>query len=358
MNIDDTDKILEELRGSLEKGDILEIHIVKNEDTNEGKINLSESAKTLLANWKRIIIITLIFALGGAILGYVYNNLVQGTELPSADLFKLPAINMEDDYTDTLKAINVTNANMIIYLDALIDSVRNSQYKERDNDLTYLNGLKNNIVQTYREKIELAQYIDQLYNPLPETDNEKVILQLEIRQKNYETEIQALEAEISYLQGIASGAVTLQGNSADTIVATGASKARSLAYLKISSQNNADLLKQYSGTRPTQEIIERSNRMDRLISEAWSVYEDTAREINTFAQDYIMKNTLNIIVAQSVDKAGAAVYTVNLEKPALTMPASQRITRIILLFVLIGLGVGCMRVLKNTGSITADQEKK
>ena len=209
MKITDTEKAINEIRSALERGESIEMRPLSDEP-QAFEIELQQVGKTLLANWKTIILITLLFALIGVIGGVIYYYFTtRETPQSHLDLYVGIKVDSEDDYNDIFNDAAQYYKEMNIYLNVINKDIESNKYKGKKADERHLNQIKEDISESYENTFLLGKNLYDLYSPIRDKDIEKKQIKMELKQQAILKEMMQLQHEISYLSNIAAAGATI-----------------------------------------------------------------------------------------------------------------------------------------------------
>lgn len=346
MKTTDTEKIISEIRSALERGEAIEVRPLPNEP-QAFEMDLLKAWRTLLTNWKKIVLLTLIFAVIGIIVGAVYYSTPKASPKRHFDQYTGVEINIENRYDEIFSNANEYNNEIITYIDALHNYMASKEYNDKDADKEYLTNLKKNIDESYAKTFLFAQKLNNLYSPVHDKDTEEKLINLELRQKELRNEMQCLQQELSYLTSIAAAGASTVGTETDSAIAQGVDKARELASYRQEYEDNANLINELSGIADNSERVQHMERIEQLINEGISANQKFEKELNQFANTYVERHNINIIVSEMPDENNSDTlnYTVTVAE-AKQQPSPLQIPKAItFLLSCIGLGLGCAWVL-------------
>ena len=159
--------------------------------------------------------------------------------------------------------------------------------------------------------------------------------------------MQCLQQELAYLTNIAAAGERTVGTATDAAIAQGVAKARSLATYQQEYKDNAQLINELSGVADNIERVQHMERIEQLINEGISANQKFEKELNQFANTYVERHNINIIVSEMPDENNSDTlnYTVTVAE-AKQQPSPLQIPKAItFLLSCIGLGLGCAWVL-------------
>jgi len=340
------EKAINEIKAALERGEAIEVRPIPNEPQTF-EIDLLKAWRTLLTNWKKIVSITLIFAVIGVISGAIYYSIPKPSPKQYFDQYTGVEINIKDPYDDIFSKADQYHNEMITYIDALQSYVASKEYDDKDADKEYLTNLKDNFNKSYAKTFLLAEKIDQLYSPVRDKDIEEKLITLEVRQKELTKEMQCLQQELSYLTSIAVAGASTVGTETDSAIAKGVGKASKLAAYQQEYKENAQLINELSGVANNYERVQHMERIEKLLDEGISANQQFENELNQFAKRYFESHDVSIVVFETPDEKNPDIlnYNVTVEE-AKQQPSPLRIPKAItLLLSCIGFGLGCVWVL-------------
>jgi len=340
------EKPLNEIRSALERGEAIEVRPIPNEPL-AFEMDLLNVWRTLLTNWKKIVLITLVFAVIGVIGGAIYYSNPKPFPKQRFDQYTGVEINIEDPYDEILSNADQYHNEMIIYIDALHKYVASKDYDDKDADEEYLTNLQKNINTFYAKTFLFAVKLNNLYSPIQEKEVEEKLINLELRQKQLRNEIQCLQQELSYLTSIAAAGASTVGKETDSAIAQGVNKARALASYRQEYEDNVKLINELSGAADNSERFHHWERIKKLINEGIYANQNFEKELNQFAKTYVQRHDINIIVSETPDEKNSDTpkYTVTVSE-AKQQPSPVQIPKAItLLLTCIGFGLACMWVL-------------
>lgn len=346
MKITDTEKAINEIRSALERGESIEMRPLSDEP-QAFEIELQQVGKTLLANWKTIILITLLFALIGVIGGVIYYYFTtRETPQSHLDLYVGIKVDSEDDYNDIFNDAAQYYKEMNIYLNVINKDIESNKYKGKKADERHLNQIKEDISESYENTFLLGKNLYDLYSPIRDKDIEKKQIKMELKQQAILKEMMQLQHEISYLSNIAAAGATIEGPVTDKAIAGGVNKARALATYQQEYERNAKLLNELSNV-DNSEWLQQREKIERLIQEGISDNARLSNELNQFAKEYYAKQNLSINVSRvpNADNPTSLDYTVVIEKAEQELSSFRIPKAITLLFCCFGFGLSCLWVL-------------
>jgi len=346
MKDENVEKTINEIRSALERGEAIEVRPVPNEPP-AFELDLLKAWRTLLNSWKKIVSITLIFAVIGVIVAGIYYSIPKPSPTQHFVQYIGVEINIEDPYDEIFSNADQYHNKIITYIDALQSYVASKEYGDKDADKEYLINLKDNINKSYTKTFLLAEKLYRLYSPVRDDDIEEKLVTLELRQKNLTKEINSLQQELSYLTSIASAGASSVGSKTDSAIAKGVEKARKLAVYQQEYKENAQLINELSGVADNSKRVQHMERIEKLIDKGISANQQFENELNQFAKKYFERHNVRIIVSETTDEESSDTpnYTVRVEE-AKQQPSPMQIPKAItLLLSCIGFGLGCVWVL-------------
>ena len=346
MKNGNVEKIINEIRSALERGEAIEVRPLPNEP-QAFEVDLLKAWRTLLTNWKKIVAITLFFTVIGVISGAVYYSTPKPPPKRHFDQYNGIEINIEDPYNQIFSDAEQYHNEMITYIDSLQSYVASKEYDDKEADNEYLTNLKDNINKSYASTFLLAKKLNQLYTPVRDKDVKEKLINLELRQKELTKKMQRLQEELSYLTSIAGAGASTVGTETDSAIAQGVNKASALVSYRQEYEDNAKLINELSGLTDNSERIQNMEWIEKLLDEGISAYELFENDLNQFARRYFESHNVNIVVSEIPDemKPDTLKYTVTVEE-AKQQPSPLRIPKAItLLLSCIGFGLGCVWVL-------------
>ncbi|NLV16846.1 MAG: hypothetical protein GXY50_06550 [Syntrophomonadaceae bacterium] len=337
---------INEIRSTLERGEAIEVRPLPHEPP-AFEMDLMKAWRILLANWKRIVLITLVCGVIGAIGGAIYYVTPKSAPEQQLDFYTGVEINTEDSYGEAFSNAGRYRTEITAYIDGLYRHVSAGEYEEKENDKEYLITLKEDINEVYADTFLYAKKLADLYSPVRDDEIEEKLITLELRQKELTQEIQCLQQELYYLSGIAGAGVSTMGAATDAAIAQGVGKARSLANYQQELQNNLLLINSLLNEAGDSQREQHMERIENLLDQGIAANQGFEQELNQFAEKYFHSRHISIIVAQTPDEGNPDFlnYVVRVEdarQQASPLRIPQAIT---LLFLLGGLGLGCVWVL-------------
>lgn len=337
-----TEKMLNEICSALERGEAIEVRPVPNEP-QAFSINLFEVLQSLVKNWKKIILITLLFALLGTIGAKIYYS--SKSPLPHLDLYTGTEINSQDadSYQKIFVDADEYNKEINKYIDALDCSVHANNYDGKEKDAVYLGKLREKINATYVNTFGLGSSLNSLYSPVRDKDVEKTLVSLEVIQKDIANRIVCLQGKLSYLSGITSAGGDFEGTATDAAIARGIEDAGQMAVYKQEYEKNTKIINELSDDINNPVRIQQVKRIDNLIQEGFSANKRFSTELNQFAAGYSKRQNMNITVSYEPDFNNPK----NINYSVIAEKTKQSPKAIILLSAFLGFILGCVWVLCN-----------
>ncbi|NLC68056.1 MAG: hypothetical protein GX754_04570, partial [Clostridiaceae bacterium] len=169
------EKTLNEIRSALERGEAIEVRPIPNEPL-AFEMDLLKAWRTLLTNWKKIVLITLVFAVLGVIGGAIYYSTFKPFPKHRFDQYTGVEINIEDPYDEIFSNADQYHNEMVTYIDALQNYVASKEYGDKDADKEYLTNLKEKINKSYAKTFLIAKKLNKLYSPVRDEDIEERLI--------------------------------------------------------------------------------------------------------------------------------------------------------------------------------------
>lgn len=340
------EKTLNEIRSALERGEAIEVRPIPNEPL-AFEMDLLKAGRTLLTNWKKIVLITLVFAVLGVIGGAIYYSTFKPFPKHRFDQYTGVEINIEDPYDEIFSNADQYHNEMVTYIDALQNYVASKEYGDKDADKEYLTNLKEKINKSYAKTFLIAKKLNKLYSPVRDEDIEDKLVTLELRQKELTKEIQCLHQELSYLTSIAAAGANTVGTKTDSALAQGVNKAKMLALYRQEYEDNARLINELSCVADNSERVQIIKKIEGLLNEGISANQQFEIELNQFAMKYSEKHNVRIVVSKTTDDENPDTlkYNVTIVEAKQQTSPLQIPTAITLLLSCIGLVLSSVGVL-------------
>ena len=267
MKDENVEKTINEIRSALERGEAIEVRPVPNEPP-AFELDLLKAWRTLLNSWKKIVSITLIFAVIGVIVAGIYYSIPKPSPTQHFVQYIGVEINIEDPYDEIFSNADQYHNKIITYIDALQSYVASKEYGDKDADKEYLINLKDNINKSYTKTFLLAEKLYRCILLFGMMILRKSWLLLSSG-KNLTKEINSLQQELSYLTSIASAGASSVGSKTDSAIAKGVEKARKLAVYQQEYKENAQLINELSGVADNSKRVQHMERIEKLIDKAF-----------------------------------------------------------------------------------------